>query len=88
MAKILNTSINTNQINGRSFYVKDLEDKILLFKPNDILEVLQETADNLFAMYSTEIKILESDDSKPTKTSKKDKQENEESEDSKPAKNK
>ena len=61
MAKILNTSINTNQINGRSFYVKDLEDKILLFKPNDILEVLQETADNLFAMYSTEIKILESE---------------------------
>lgn len=76
MAKILNASINTNQINGRSFYVKGLEDKILLFKPNDILEVSQETADNLFAMYPNEIKIFESEKDKPAK------------EDSKPAKNK
>lgn len=76
MAKILNASINPNQINGRSFYVKDSEDKILLFKPNDILEVSQETADNLLAMYSNEIKILESEKDKSSK------------EETKPAKNK
>lgn len=69
MAKILNASINPNQLNGRSFYIKDLENKISIFKPNDVLSVSQETADNILLMYPNEIKILEKDE---TKTAKKE----------------
>jgi PHP family Zn ribbon phosphoesterase len=59
MTQILNISISPTQPNGRSFYIKNIKDETIILKPNSTAEVSKETADNLVAMYSSEIKILE-----------------------------